>query len=104
MFERFRGGLGDVLSLYNAKTWDEPYVVAVRGLGVHNGGFDLFEGNDFPSLLSGELSSLTSAIDSRVTLKTVMLGDLRRISGSCWGIPLLSLLLAVRLRELGSIP
>ena len=59
MFERFRGGLGDVLSLYNAKTWDTPYVVAVRGLGVHDGGLDLFEGNDFPSLLSGMPSTET---------------------------------------------
>jgi hypothetical protein len=52
-------GPGDVRPLYNAKTWDTPYVVAVRGLGVHDGGLDLFEGNDFPSLLSGMPSTET---------------------------------------------
>lgn len=68
MFERFRGGLGDVLSLYNAKTWDYPYVVAVRGLGAHNGGMDLFEGNDFPSLLSGTFTNNSTRENSVVIM------------------------------------
>ena len=55
MFERFRGGTDDVLALHRTKTWEQPYLVAVRGLGAHVGSPFLFEGNPFPSLLAGFL-------------------------------------------------